>query len=92
MGMAAFLLGAAGLATGLLYVVIPPADSAGIDFEVQAQPAWRVVVALVQTSAGCLLPALTVYWARRRWAGYVLLGVGLSLGLGIVGLVQLGIL
>ena len=38
------------------------------------------------------LAALTVYWARRRWAGYVLLGVTANLVVGFVGLFVWGIL
>ena len=92
MGFASFVLGSAGLATGLLYVIIAPADSTGIDFEVQAQPVWRLLVAVAQALAGVVLPVLTAFWSRKRWAGYVLVGLGLSVALGIVGLFQLGIL
>ncbi|NHB84807.1 hypothetical protein G7085_09885 [Tessaracoccus sp. HDW20] len=92
LGAAALLLGSAGTLTGLAYVVIPPVDSAGIDFEIAAPPLWKSIGFGVQALAGLVLPVLTVFWARRRWAGYVLLGLGLAAVSGVVGLTQLGIL
>ena len=38
------------------------------------------------------LVALTVYWARRRWAGYVLLGIVANFVVGVGGLFLWGIL
>lgn len=46
----------------------------------------------MQVLAAFALPVLTVFWSRKRWAGYVLLGLGLSMVVGVIGLVQLGIL
>lgn len=92
MGLVALVLAFAGFATGLAYLIIPPIDSAGIDFEIVAPPAWLAVVYLAQALAAVVIPGLTFFWARKRWAGYVLLGLGLSMLLGIVGLVQLGVL
>jgi len=92
LGGAALLLAAAGTLTGLAYVILAPADSAGIDFEIAAPPLWKSIAFGVQALAGLVLPVLTVLWARRRWAGYVLLGLGLAAVSGVVGLVQLGIL
>lgn len=48
--------------------------------------------AVVQVAAGLVLPVLTARWARKAWLGYVLLGLALCAGVGVVGLVQLGIL
>ncbi len=42
--------------------------------------------------AALALPVLTGRWARKRWAGYLLLGLGLSAFVGAVGLVMFGIL
>ena len=92
LGLAALLLGSAALVTGVAYLVIPPSTSAGVDFEIASPPVWKFVAFGVQALACLVLPVLTVAWARRRWLGYVLLGLALSAGLGVVGLVQLGIL
>lgn len=92
MGCFAFLLGSAGTLTGAIGLLIPPPDDAGIDFEVQAQPVWLTVLWAAQVLAGLALPILTTYWSRKKWAGYVLLGLGLAGVLGIVGLFQSGIL
>lgn len=92
MGAAAFVLALAGFLTGVAFLVIPPIDSSGIDFEIEAPPIWVAVIYVVQVLAAVVLPALTVRWARKRWAGYVLLGLGLSMVIGVIGLFQLGIL
>ena len=42
--------------------------------------------------ASLALVVLTVYWARRRWAGYVLLGIVANFMVGVGGLFLWGIL
>ena len=92
MGLLAFLVAAPGPLAGLAWLVLPDLDSSGLDVEIAAPSPWLTVFAVVQVAAGLVLPVLTARWARKAWLGYVLLGLALCAGVGVVGLVQLGIL
>lgn len=92
MGLISFALAGIGMLTGAIGLLVPPPDQTGIDFEVQTQPLWMTLLWAAQVLAGVTLIVLTVVWARRKWAGYVLLGLGLSAVIGVVGLAQFGIL
>lgn len=92
LGALALLMGGPGIVALTATAVLPADDSAGVDFAVSG-PGWPVrVAALVVAVAALMLPVLTVRWARRKWAGYVLLGLGLSAVVGVVGLFLVGIL
>lgn len=95
----ALALGAASLALALPGVVtligtafLPAEDSVGIDVEVSGPGVAVRVLSAVVGVAALVVPVLTVRWARKKWAGYVLLGLGLSAVAGAVGLGMLGIL
>lgn len=92
MGLIGLVLSAPGAMAGLIWVLIPDNDSSGLDFEVAAPPVWMEVLAFALPVVAVVAFLLTVYWARKRWAGYLLLGLGVSLIAGIIGLVFQGIL
>lgn len=92
MGLIGLVLSAPAALAGLMWVLLPANDSSGLDFEVAAPPAWMNVLAYALPVVGAVAFFLTVYWARKRWAGYLLLGLGVSLIVGIAGLVFQGIL
>lgn len=71
---------------------LPFDDSAGLTFEVTGPDmTWRAIGAGVAI-ASLALPVLTVRWARKKWLGYLLLGLGLSGVASVTGLVLLGVL
>lgn len=72
--------------------LLPVDGSAGLDFEVAGPGMLTRGVALSAGVAASALPVLTGRWARKRWAGYLLLGLGLSAVVGAVGLVLFGLL
>lgn len=92
MGLCAALLASAGTAVGLIGLFVPVAGIQGTDQQAVAAPGWLFPLSLGLVAAGVALPVLTALWARRRWAGFVLLGLGLSVVVGAVGLVQFGLL
>ncbi|MFT3888154.1 MAG: hypothetical protein QM713_08340 [Arachnia sp.] len=92
MGLVALAVSAPGATVAALWLLVPAYDGSAIDFEVAApSPIWSVVAAAAVVMS-LVLAALTVYWSRRKWAGYVLLGIGLSFAVGVVGLFVWGIL
>lgn len=92
MGLAAALLASAGIFTGLVGLTVPAASNAGTDLQPVDTPGWMVPVSIALVAGGVVLPVLTAWWAKRKWAGYLLLGLCLSALVGIVGLFQIGIL
>lgn len=67
-------------------------DSVGIDRQITGPgPAPRVIAGILAIIT-LALPPLTLRWARKKWLGYLLLGLALS-GVGsIAGLVMIGVL
>lgn len=92
MGLVAAVLASAGTAVGLVGLFVPVAGIEGTDQQAVAAPGWLFPLSLSLSLAGVVLPLLTLWWARRRWAGFVLLGLCLSAVVGAVGLVQFGLL
>lgn len=91
-GLLGLFLAAPGLLTGLAWLLLPGADSSGLDEEIVAPSPWLGVLAGLQVVASLLLPALSLRWAKKAWLGYLLLGLALCSALGVVGLVQMGVL
>ncbi len=92
MGLLALTLSLPGVAAALVWLLLPHNDSSGIDFEIAAPSSSSLVLAGATLVAALALAALTVYWSRRRWAGYALLGIAASFVLGVAGLFVWGIL
>lgn len=92
MWLASALLAWPGLVSGLAAVVLPDLGSAGLDFEVEGPPAYTRVVGWVLLLGAVVLPLMTARWARKMWLGYLLLGLALCGLVGVVGLVQQGVL
>ena len=92
MGLLGLVLSAPGALAALTWLLVPAYDSSGLDFEVASPSPWLSVLAVALAVATVIVFGLTVFWSRRRWAGYALLGIGLSLVIGIVGLLFQGIL
>lgn len=84
-------LAATGTVVGMVGLFIPAAGVQGTDRQEVTAPGWLIPLSLTLLAAGLLLPVLTLLWARRRWAGFVLLGLVLSAVVGFIGLAQLGI-
>ncbi|GAA4894215.1 hypothetical protein GCM10025789_09300 [Tessaracoccus lubricantis] len=91
LGLLSLLLVAPGTVAGLIVLLIPDTGGAGVDFSVDTVPLWQQVFAWVAIAAAVVLPFLTALWARRAWLGYVLLSLGLSLVVGVIGLGLFGI-
>ncbi|MBK7822350.1 MAG: hypothetical protein IPJ61_15140 [Tessaracoccus sp.] len=92
MGLVSLAVALPGVLAAVLWLLVPHHDPSGIDFQPTApSPVWSVIAVVVPILV-LTLAALTVYWARRRWAGYVLLGVTANLVVGFVGLFVWGIL
>lgn len=91
LGLASALLASAGFITGLFGLLVPDTRNVGTDRQAPEIPWWLLPLSLTLVAAAVALPVLTTLWARRRWAGFVLLGLGLSSVVGFVGLVQVGI-
>lgn len=92
MGAASLAMAAWGIVALLGTALLPDDGGVGVDFEVAGPGMVTRGVALTVGVAALALPVLTARWARKRWAGYVLLGLGLSAVVGAVGLVMVGIL
>lgn len=92
MGAASLAMAAWGVVALLGTALLPDDGGVGVDFEVAGPGMVTRGVALTVGVAALALPVLTARWARKRWAGYVLLGLGLSAVVGAVGLVMVGIL
>lgn len=92
LGAGSLLLALPGMVTLIGTALLPAADSAGIDVEVAGPGIVVRILAVLGGVAALAMPFLTVRWARRKWAGYVLLGLALSALAGAVGLGMLGIL
>lgn len=92
MGALGLVLAVPGALAGLVWLAVPNYDSSGLDFEVPSPPVALQILAGVLPIATVVLLVLTVYWARKRWAGYLLLALGLSMIIGIIGLFFQGIL
>lgn len=92
LGSASLLAVAPGVLALAGTALLPAADTVGVD-TVSRGPGTGVRWLAAGIAVGALaLPIFTVRWARRRWDGYVLLGLGLSLLVGAVGLGMVGIL
>lgn len=91
-GLASLLLVAPAVFSAIVYLSLSTDDSAGLDYQVQGPGLVPRVLALLFAVGSAALPVLTVRWARKRWAGYLLLGMGLSVAALIVSLFLLGIL
>lgn len=92
-------LGAVCLAAALPGVValvgtalLPAEDALGIDVVRNGPGTLTRAVMIALAVAVLAVPVLTTVWARKKWAGYVLLGVGASIVVGCIGLAMLGIL
>lgn len=92
MGLVGFVLAVPGALAGIVWLLIPNYDSSGLDFEVVGPSLWQQLLAGGLPVATLVLFVLTIYWARKKWAGYLILGLGLSLVVGIVGLVFTGVI
>ena len=92
MAAASLAMAAWGIVALLGTALLPDDGGVGVDFEVAGPGMVTRGVALTVGVAALALPVLTARWARKRWAGYVLLGLGLSAVVGAVGLVMVGIL
>ena len=75
-----------------MWLLLPSYDSSAIDFVIAPPSTASMVLAALVLVASLALVALTVYWARRRWAGYVLLGIVANFVVGVGGLFLWGIL
>ena len=91
-GAASLLLVLPALFAAVVFVSLSGDDSAGLDFQVEGPGAVSRILAVLLFIGAATLPVLTARWARKRWAGYLLLGVGLSAVAFIVGLIMLGVL
>jgi hypothetical protein len=92
MGLVSLAVALPGVTAALAWVLLPSYDSSGIDFEIAPPSSGPMVAAALLALGSLALVGLTVYWARRRWAGYVLLGIVASFVIGVVGLFLWGIL
>ena len=90
--MVSALLVFPAIVAGVVFATLPADDSAGLDFEVTGPGIVPRVFAVLLAMGSAVLPFLTARWARKRWAGYLLLGCTLSVVAFIVGLVLQGIL
>ena len=91
-GLVSLLMVAPAIFGSLLFISLAADDSAGLDYEVRGPGLFARLLAVLLLVGSAALPFLTVFWARKRWAGYLLLGVCLSLTALLVGLFMLGIL
>ena len=92
MALIAFLIAAPGLLAAQLALALRAEDSAGLDHEVTGPGLWPRVLALALIVAALAFPILTGRWGRKKWLGYLLLGLALSAVVGVVGLTLLGVL
>lgn len=92
LGLISLILVLPGALAGLATFLIPDTGGAGVDFQVATTPVWMQIFGGFALAAALVLPVLTLRWARRTWLGYVLLGLGLSLVLGLVGLGLFGVI
>lgn len=92
LGLASALMVVAGSFTTIVYVLLT-ADVSGTDKTATSTgPNTAVrIVGGVLAIAMWALPVLTVVWARRKWLGYLLLGLALSVGCFVLGLGMMGI-
>lgn len=92
MGLISFLLVSPALLAAQLALSLQSVDTAGLDHEVTGPGLAPRILAIVMTAASLVLPVLTGRWARKTWLGYLLLGLALSVALGVVGLGLMGFL
>ena len=92
MGLIALVVALPGAAAALAWLLLPSYDSSGIDFVIAPPSTASMVLAVLVPTLSLALVALTVYWARRSWAGYVLLGIVANFVVGVGGLFLWGIL
>ena len=92
MGLIALVVALPGAAAALAWLLLPSYDSSAIDFVIAPPSTVSMVLAALVLVASLALVVLTVYWARRRWAGYVLLGIVANFVVGVGGLFLWGIL
>ncbi len=92
LGAACLLLALPGIVALLGTALLPAEDATGIDV-VRTGPGTLTRALMMALGVSALaVPVLTTWWARKRWAGYVLLGIGTSIVLGCIGLAMFGIL
>ena len=91
-GLVSLVLALPGTVTLIGTALLPAEDSAAIDVQVSGPGLGLRIAAALGGGAALALPVLTLRWARKRWLGYVLLGLAASALAGAVGLGMLGIL
>lgn len=92
MGVLALLVASPALLAGQWAFALVGDDSAGLDHEVAAPGPWPQVLGWVLLTLPLTVAVLTGRWARKKWLGYLLLGLTLSAVLGVTGLVLMGFL
>lgn len=91
-GAISLLLALPAIIASVLFVSLRDDDSAGLDYAVEGPGLLPRILAVVLGVVSLALPAFTVRWARKKWAGYLLLGVSLSAVTFFIGLFMLGVL
>lgn len=90
-GLGSLLLVAPAIFSGIVFLTLGD-EGSGTDVVVEGPGVFPRILALLLVVVSVALPPLTVRWARKRWAGYLLLGICLSFACCLTGLILLGIL
>lgn len=91
-GLISLALVAPSIIASVLFVSLRGDDSAGLDYAVEGPGLLPRLLAVILGVVSLALPAFTVRWARKKWAGYLLLGLCVSSVIFFIGLFMLGIL
>lgn len=93
MGLAAFLIAAPGLLAGRWALALRGEEgTAGLDHEVSDPGRGPFILGMVLIVFSLGFPVLTGRWAKKKWLGYVMVGMALCALLGATGLALMGIL
>lgn len=92
LGFASFVLVQVGFIPAALFAVLSATDASGTDMTVESLSNTPRVLSALLALSFLVLPVLTVYFARKKWLGWLLVALGASFLVMCFGLVQLGVL
>lgn len=92
LGAVSFVLVQVGFVPAALFAVLSATDASGTDMTVESPSTTPRVLSALLALSFLVLPVLTVYFARKKWLGWLLVALGASFLVMCFGLVQLGVL